>query len=263
MRLGGFIILMSVPLSAAPEIALKAERVAHVLVLREVYLNGHGPFRMMVDTGAASCLVRPAVAKRLGLRPAYTVEHETAGGVKRVPAAVLDEVRTGPVGDQGVEIMIADVQLAGVDGVLGQSWLLRHDYLLDYRGRRLVLDGPAPAGGIRAALRSSDGRPQIAAEVDGRRQELVVDSGAPVLVLFGRSPLIRPASLLTNGGSVEAGTGRARIMIGAGYSRLMPTVEVAGSPGPGLLPAAAFTSVYISNREGVVVLAPSAGRQLR
>lgn len=256
MRPVCLILLTSAALSAAQEVALKADRVAHVLVLKEVYLNSQGPFHMMVDTGAASCLIRPAVAERLGLRSVYAVEHETVGGVKRVPAAILDDLRIGSVDDQGIEIMITDVKLPGLDGVLGQSWLLRHDYLLDYRGRRMVLDGSEPGRGIRAALRSSDGRPSIAAEVDGRRQDLVVDSGASVLVLFGRSPLVSPAMLVTNGGSVEAGTGRARITIGGIYTRLMPTVEVNASPTLGLLPAAAFASVYISNRDGVVVLVP-------
>ena len=72
---------MSAALPAAEEIALKADRVAHVLVLKDVYLNGQGPFRMMIDTGAASCLVRPAIARRLGLRPVY------ARGAWRPPPA--------------------------------------------------------------------------------------------------------------------------------------------------------------------------------
>lgn len=256
MRPACLILLMSAALSAAQEVALRADRVAHVLVLKEVYLNGQGPFHMVIDTGAAACLIRPAVAKKLGLRPVYAVEHVTVAGVKPVPTAILDDVRVGPVVDQGVEVMMTDVKLPDVDGVLGQSWLARHDYLLDYRGRRLVLDGSDPGRGVREPLRSSDGRPQIVAEVDGRRQDLVLDSGAPVLVLFGRSPLVSPTTLVTNGGSVEANTGRARITIGATYTRLMPTVEVNASPTPGLLPAAAFASVYISNRDGVVVLVP-------
>jgi predicted aspartyl protease len=250
------ILLMSAALSAAQEVALKATRVAHVLVLQEVYLNGQGPFHMMIDTGAASCLIRPAVARRLGLRPVYTVEQVTVTGVKRVPTAILDDVRVGPVADQGVEAMMTDVKLPGVDGVLGQSWLARHDYLLDYRGRRLVLDASEPGRGVREPLRSSNGTPQIVAEVNGRRQDLVVDSGAAVLVLFGRSPRVSPATLVTNTGSVEAEAGSARITIGGTYARLMPTIEVNASPSPGLLPAAAFASVYISNRDGVVVLVP-------
>ncbi len=249
------ILLMSAALAAAQEI-VKADRVAHVLVLKEVYLNGQGPFRMMVDTGAASCMIRPSVAKRLGLRPAYAVEQVSLAGAKRVPAAILDDLRIGTVRNRGLEVIITDVSLPDVDGVVGQNWLLQHDYLLDYRGRRLVVDPLEPERGIREALRSSDGRPEIEAEVNGRRQELVVDSGASVLVLFGQSAQADQATLLTNGGSLEAGTGRARVMIGAGHSRLLPAARVNASITKGLLPAAAFASVYISNRNGVVVLVP-------
>jgi len=255
MKRISLILLMSAALPAAQEI-VKADRVAHVLVLKEVYLNGQGPFRMMVDTGAASCMIRPSVAKRLGLRPAYDVEHESLGGAKRVPDAVLDELRIGAIRNQGIEIIIADVSLPDVDGVLGQSWLLQHDYLLDYRGRRLVIDPMEPERGIREALRSSDGRPEIEVDVDGCRQELIVDSGASILVLFGQSPLAGQATLFTNGGSLEAGTGRARVMIGTRYTRLLPAAKVNASTTKGLLPAVAFASVYISNRTGVVVLVP-------
>ena len=247
---------MSVALSAAEEIALKADRVEHVLVLKQVYLNDQGPFRMMIDTGAASCLIRPAFAKRLGLFPVYAVEQETVAGVKRVPTAMFDDVRIGLVSDHRVEVMITDVKLPGVDGVLGQSWLVRHDYLLDYRGRRLVLDASAPERGVRAALRTSDGRPGISADVNGRRQDLVVDSGASVLILFGRSAVAGGSMVLTNSGSVEAETGSARVTIGGSYNRVLTTAEFSAPPQPGLLPAAAFNSVYISNRDGLVVLVP-------
>jgi predicted aspartyl protease len=250
------ILLMSAALPAADEIALKAERVEHVLVLKQVYLNEHGPYRMMIDTGAASCLIRPAIAKRLGVRPAYAVEHATIAGVKRVPVVILDNLRVGPASDQAVEAMVTDVELPGVDGVLGQSWLVRHDYLLDYRGRRLVLNAPAPEGGVSAELRSADGTPEISTEVNGRRQELVVDSGASNLILFRPSALSSTTAVATNGGSFEARIGSASVRIGGVYTRLMTAVNVDAPPRPGLLPAASFGSVYVSNRHGVVILLP-------
>jgi predicted aspartyl protease len=96
----------------------------------------------------------------------------------------------------------------------------------------------------------------IAAEVDGRRQDLLVDSGSSDLVLFGRSPMARRVTAITNGGSVQAWAGRARVSIGGTYTRMIPTIEVPAPPLPGLLPAVAFSSVYVSNRGGVVVLVP-------
>ncbi len=248
---------MSATLAPAQETILKASRVLHLLVLKEVYLNGQGPFRMMIDTGAASCAAGPVVARELGLKGAYVVEHETVAGVSRVAASILDEVRIGSVSDRGIEFLLTEVRLPGVDGVLGQSWLVRHDYLLDYRNRQVVLDPKAPERGVRAALRSSDGRPAIAAEVNGNRQDLVVDSGASALILFAPSRRAgQQATLLAQSGSVEALAGSAKVTIGPGYSRTMLMSQVNSSPRPGLLPAAAFASVYVSNRNGVVVLLP-------
>lgn len=241
---------------AAPETVLQADRVADLLILNQVYINNQGPFRMMIDTGNASSVVCQDAANRLGLRAVYAVQVDTVAGAKTVASAILDEVRIGPLRDDGVEAMIMDLKFAGVDGVLGQSWLARHDYMLDYRRRRLVVDIAAPPAGIRTALRSADGRPAVSAEVNGRRQDLVVDSGTSVLVLFVRMPSIRPARLVTNVGSVEAGIGTAGVAIGASYNRRLKTAEVNASPQPGLLPVAAFRSVYISNRDGVVVFVP-------
>jgi len=254
MQLACLIFLMA---AALPETVLNAGHVAHLLILSEVYVNGHGPFRMMIDTSNASSLLRPPIARKLGLRSIGLLEQVTAAGVWRLPASLLDEVRAGNVIDKTVEIMIADVPVPGVDGVLGQTWLLRHDYLLDYRNQRLVLDGAPPAGGVRAELRSGDGRPAILAQVDSRPQELVVDSGAQLLVLYEPPAEPAHARLLTNGDSVAAETCSAKVVIGPGYSRKMTAARVNPlNQTLGLLPASAFGSVYISNRDGLVALIP-------
>lgn len=257
MKLAYFVVAATAVFGATHETVLKADYAAHVLILPQVYLNGNGPFRMMIDTGNASSLLRTAVARDLGLHPVYAVEQVTAAAVRRVPVALLDEVRVGEAVDRGVEAMIGDVRLPNVDGVLGQSWLARHDYLLDYRNRRLILNSAAPERGVRSALRSQDGRPAIAAEVNGRSQELVLDSGAPVLVLFQRSGLVRNADLLCNGDSIDAQTDSATVRIGNGYRRTLAAAHVSTShPEPGLLPTREFRSVYVSNRQGFVVLVP-------
>jgi clan AA aspartic protease (TIGR02281 family) len=186
MRTVSLLVLVSTRIFATPETVFQADRLADLFILNKNYLNSQGPFRMMIDTGNSSSVVRQTVANRLGLHPTYAVQAETAAGAKVVGAAILDEVRIGPLRDDGVEVMIMDWKVPGVDGVLGQSWLIRHDYMLDYRRRRLVVDIAAPPVGIRAPLRSGDGRPQVSAEVNGCRQDLVVDSGASVLVLFGQ-----------------------------------------------------------------------------
>ncbi len=119
--------------------------------------------------------------------------------------------------------------------MLGQSWLVRRDYLLDYRNHSPVVDGAAPEGGVRTALRSPDGRPAVVAEVNGRRQELILDSGAQLAVLFERPAPVRHVLLLTHTDSVAAEGCSVTVAIGDGYSRRMAAAKVSASrPSTGL-----------------------------
>jgi predicted aspartyl protease len=242
---------------AESETTLRASRVDHALVLNEVFLNGAGPFRMMIDTGNASSLIRPRVAQRLEAQAKYAVEQVTVGGTRIVPVVVLDQVKVGGVSDLAVEAMVGDVAMEGVDGVLGQSWLVRHDYLLDFRQRQLVLDGEPPRQGWMTPLRSMDGRPIIVAEVEGRQTEMVVDSGAALVVLFDTGNRSRTgATIRTNAFFAGAEDSTVRIAMGDSPGRRMNAVRVSAmQAGPGLLPASAFSAVYVSNRHGFVEFA--------
>ena len=248
-----FLVLLVLASQGLIAETLPFDRKGSLVVLNEVYLSRQGPFRMMLDTGAESSVMRTAVARRLGIRPAYAVEQVTAAGVRRTPATVLDEVKSGSVLENSVEFLIADGFPAGVDGVLGQSWLGTHDYLIDYRHRRLVLDEDPPDGGIRLGLRPVENRPAVQAAVDGHTTELVLDSGANMLVLFGfRAPA--SALMFTSNGSVLAGVGPAEVSFGGERARVMNAARVDGTKGGGLLPLAEFGSVYVSNRSGYVIL---------
>jgi predicted aspartyl protease len=250
------LILAGTAYGTVRELVLPADRVSHTLILRQVYLNGQGPFRMLLDTGAASCAVRPELARRLGATGVYAVERITATGTSIAKATHLD-VQVGETTDENVEALIAPVAMPGIDGILGQSWLIRHSYLLDFRKTRVVLDGPPPSGGVAIDLRAAEGRPSISAEVDGVRQELVVDSGAPALILF-RAALrnARPINVVSNTGTTTGRMGTAKVAIGHTFRKSMEAAELPDRKGAGLLPASAFDSVYVSNETATVVLVP-------
>ncbi|HUA58226.1 MAG TPA: hypothetical protein VML19_05695 [Verrucomicrobiae bacterium] len=122
---------------------------------------------------------------------------------------------------------IGEVYEDGVDGVLGASWLVRHDYLLDYRNRRVVLDGAPAESRVRVPLRCTDGRPVVVASIDGRSEELVVDSGSPTVVLYEK-PSGAGATVLidTNEGSTPAQRFRAPFALPGGGEHLMGAVRV-------------------------------------
>ena len=239
---------------SAPGAVLELSRRGPLLIANGVYLNHRGPFRMLIDTGSVSSSLPQDVARRVGLTPTYAVEQVTAAGTNLVGATLLDEVTTGPVTRHGVEVLILAGNVHGLDGVLGQSWLAQSDYLLDYCGRRLIFDPPPPVGGLRLALRISEGRPAVAARVGGRDMELVLDSGTENLVLFGPSPVTSNVTMFTTNGAVAVRTGRVAVALSEEPARTMRSVYVSGTARPGLLPLAAFSAVYVSNRDRLVVL---------
>lgn len=210
---------------------------------------------MMVDTGNSSSSIRPQIARRLGLSPTYAVETVTAAGTRRVGALQLDAVQVAGVTQNSVEVMLADGLPMGVDGVLGQSFLRHHDYLLDYGHQRIAFDSTAPEGGIRLALTQSEARPAVWAQVNGERRLLVLDSGTPLVVLFGRTPRIEHLSLVTAAGSVAAEQTFAVIQIGSRSRRMDAALVPGGALQPGLLPLNVFSWVYVSNREGYAAFA--------
>jgi predicted aspartyl protease len=261
MRLACLLFTLVAALSAAQGLAartailLKTSFAGNALVLDDVFLNGSGPYRMLIDTGNASSIVRPEIARRLKLKAAYAVEQASVAGTRPVPVAILDEVRAGSVSDRSVETMIGDMFQPGVDGVLGQSFLVRHDYLLDYQKGRIAIDGVPAGSGVRVPLRSADGRPVVAVAIDGRERELVVDSGSTAVVLYEKPALDGAVTvqLIANGGDAYAQRCSVRFSLAGARDRLMEAVRIdIHGLGPGLLPASAFASVFVSNREGFV-----------
>jgi len=223
------------------------------MMLTQVYLNGLGPFRMLLDTGAEASMLRPEAAARIGARALYRVEQVTAAGVAEAPAGRL-RVQVGGVTDEDGETIYAPVVLRGADGVLGQSWLRRHSYLLDFRRGRFILDGQPPADGLRVALREAAGRPCLTAQVDGQAQELIIDSGASALVLFcGQLRYQQRTRMITNNGSIAAGVGKATVAIGS-IRRRLTAAEIPGEAAQGLLPASAFGYVNVAADRRMAVL---------
>jgi predicted aspartyl protease len=156
-----------------------------------VMVNGHGPFRFLIDTGTgAQALVSPELANQLSL--------PVTGHARLTDPSRLGEQRSDIVLMQSVEI--AGVEFAGVkairhklygegencEGVLG--FTLFKDYLLtlNFPERRLVLargEMVHDSGGSDLPFRMPDGVPIIALRIDGQHVEAQIDSGGTGLSL--------------------------------------------------------------------------------
>src|SRR5215472_2528939 len=96
----------------------------------QVRVNGKGPFRMLVDTGASSCTLSNEAATAAGLVYDHRVMVATAAGEHVLPAAGETRVQAGTVQASGVEMLAGPIDAVrqvdpNADGILGQSFLGR------------------------------------------------------------------------------------------------------------------------------------------
>jgi hypothetical protein len=227
-------------------------------VVDGLYVNGHGPYRFLVDTGTTLNHLDPALAKSIGLRPTFRTELITSTGVAMA------------VGANGVSITLDSLQadaetflFAGLDaihqshpdiqGILGQDFLSRFDYLLDLRGKRLEFGKQEPeATKTRVPFRTVTGRPLVPTSLGS----LVLDSGATSLTLFGVEAAKITREMFTLTGSVKVGMVASRLMIDGRtfwHGKAVAIPNPAEHEATGLLPVSLFKTVYVCNSERYVI----------
>lgn len=225
-----------------------------------VFLNGHGPYRFLVDTGSQSNQLEAGLARKLGLASTSQVRLYTPSGSATVPAGTVSKVSLGPMDASDQEFLFTafdgiHTQAADIQGILGQEFLTHFDYTLDIRHRRLMFSGEAPKG-EKLDVRLIFGRMTVSTSIG----DLVLDSGAEMLFLFRDSPRMATARVMAASGiaapisfdaapAVEIG-GRIYHPDKAEFHKV-PDAEEAG-----LLPVNLFDSIFISNSKRFVVLNP-------
>ncbi len=111
----------------------------HFLV--EVVINGRGKARLLLDTGASMITLNRSVARRLGLDvlSAPKIPFSTAGGKVEMPLVALDLVDVSGASARLVETAINPMDMGGIDGLLGMSFLSNFKFEIDQIHSRLVL----------------------------------------------------------------------------------------------------------------------------
>ncbi len=146
-----------------------------------VMINGKGPLRFIIDTGASLTVISDRTAERLGLRPVARGGNARAiGGDGTFPIiyGLLDSLTIGETRIEMVPIYIRTVysspdtpETERADGYLGLSILANFAITLDYKERQLTLDrtpirevdSAAPAG---ATADPGAGSPPAATMID-------------------------------------------------------------------------------------------------
>ena len=240
-------------------------------------INGHGPFRMLVDTGTSTTLLAPEAAAEAGLKFDHRIVLTSLGGEKPLLATSAGELQVGSATETGIEIAVAAIShVRKIDplasGILGQSFLSRSAYLIDYARKKLWLGEDA----IRRAeeLPYIISTPQISGrtivpvtfQAGGPSWRLTLDSGASNLILkcSAQCPMITdPRSgdrvlALVGERTVLSGTLRRLEIAGArmwSVHAVLVDTDLPDGQDDGVLPSHWFSAVYVDSDAGMVRLA--------
>jgi hypothetical protein len=216
-------------------------------------------------------MLTPQAAQKAGLIYDHRTILTTLGGEKVIPSSSRNSVAIGSEDQTGVEIVVSDLSHVReldrkADGVLGQSFLNRAPYLIDYSEKRLWLGDKAEelAAGLPISVLAGrlNGRTvlPVVLEPGAKPWQLTLDSGASHLVVEcgGRCPRaseVQPAGqLLTYTGERSVVGGKLRrIEVGELAISWVQAILV-GTSGPddkdqGVLPTRWFSAVFVSGNQ--------------
>lgn len=188
-------------------------------VMAPVMINGRGPFRFIVDTGANRTVLSPHLARTLGIDAASAPQQLVHGvtGAEPAPIVRIDEVRFGRLARAGVDVPVLSNRIhANADGMLGADHM---------RGGRLMIDFKRD----RIELAASSGLPPLNYFV------------MPATMRFGQLPLVTAKlgrvtvkAVIDTGAERSIGNNALRRMLERAHARLedegMTTVY--GAVGP-------------------------------
>ncbi len=149
-------------------------------------VNGKGPFRFIVDTGATHSTITPDLAHALGLKPAEASTFVVNGitGTAQVSAVMLDKLQTGNLIMDGLLVPVVWAPLmAGADGIFGAAGLTEDSLSVDFQRNRVEISGGVQAA-VRAealrihATRVTHGLMVLAVQVGSVHALAVVDTGS-------------------------------------------------------------------------------------
>jgi hypothetical protein len=151
-----------------------------------VYLNGRGPFRLVLDTGANRSAVIQAVADALGAgaRTTSTVRVRGVTGSATVPMIRVDRMEIGDLLLEPARLPIVPDVFGGAEGVLGTEGLGDQRIVIDFRNdsitiRRSKREQPGPGFETLPVTLMRD-RLLVAEVFIGRvRTRAIIDTGAP------------------------------------------------------------------------------------
>jgi clan AA aspartic protease (TIGR02281 family) len=109
------------------------------IILRRVKIRGPAGVReidVILDTGAVYTVIAWDVAKDIGYDPAISERRMpivTANGVIEAPLITVERIQVAELQAEAVDVVCHDIpEMAGIEGLLGLSFLRHFRTLIDY-----------------------------------------------------------------------------------------------------------------------------------
>src|SRR4051794_5415847 len=123
------------PLFAAPT---RLDRIGRVMT--HVMVNGKGPFRFVIDTGASRSTLAPHLARALGLKVSVgrNVMLNGVTGAAEVPTVAVDSLEIGSLRFQQQNLPVIFTSIMGnADGILGVAGFKDERIEVDFKRDRV------------------------------------------------------------------------------------------------------------------------------
>jgi hypothetical protein len=147
-----------------------------------VMLNGRGPFRFMLDSGAALNVITPETAARLRLKgQGKLLVKGTSNTTSTGSLATIARTGLGTLTQLDQTFAVVNIGHPEVDGLLGYQWLRQAVLRIDWAGRKLTFHDPATYAYRGTAqprpLDFHGNVPRIEARIDGHAGWFNFDTG--------------------------------------------------------------------------------------
>jgi predicted aspartyl protease len=164
-----------------------------------VHVNGQGPYRFVVDSGADSSVIGARVARALQLPAGTPVLLNGMTETSRVDRVLVDDLQLGPSTIRDLQLPILQERNLGGDGMIGIDALVEQRLMMDFEKRTIKVEDarrPPPRldGEIVVVARRRRGQLILTQVTANRRSvEAVIDTGSEITIgnLALRDRLIR------------------------------------------------------------------------
>ena len=154
-----------------------------------VYINGRGPFRLVLDSGATASEITAQVARALDLIPDESQRVLLRGvvGSAAVPVVQVQSLTVGDLSFGHLRMPIVPDALGGADGILGTDGMRDRRILIDFNHDRISIarshGKPAPEGYITIPFQLMRKELLVAdAWVGNIRTKAIIDTGGQATI---------------------------------------------------------------------------------